>query len=272
MSKSPKDVLGGLEISPVSKENLQQYVDLFAVTFPKTSFTLEYLEWMYLQNPQGNFIGFDAISNGKVVAHYACIPIEIEGFSQKCLLSLNTATHPDFQGQGLFKELAQHTYDTHRELFSCVIGVANGNSEKTFLKKLGFVKLGNLELRFGILNRGLDGSRLYSRNEAFWRSQCPGRKLHLREFAGSRLLFTTKRIRGVFRLKSLVHLGQEQKENLEKTRHIIGFTLDWRRDSKPLLYLPKRFKPSPLNLIYKPMSEDSPEKLTSFSYPDFDAF
>jgi hypothetical protein len=170
-------VVNKLELVQVSKDKLQQYVDLFKLCFPNSSLTLEYLDWLYFQNPQGFVVGYDAINNGRVVAHYACIPIEIEGFSQKCLLSVNTATHPDFQGLGIFKLIAQQTYDTYTRSFSSVIGVANGNSEKTFIEKLGFMKFGNLDLRFGNLVRERNGSRRYSDEDCAWISQCPGRNL-----------------------------------------------------------------------------------------------
>jgi hypothetical protein len=227
---------------------------------------------LYLQNPLGKFVGFDGVIDGRVVAHYACIPSYVEGFSQKCLLSLNTATHPDYQGLGLFKLIAQQTYDTYIQEFSCVIGVANSKSEKTFVQKLGFLKLGNLDLRYGKLNRKLQGARLYSKEDIEWRARCPKRELILKEVGPMRLLFLTHRLKGAFRLKSIVHVTPSWVSNQAETAARFGFTLDWRKGHKPLLCLPSRFKPSPLSLIYKPMSENKPTVLSSFSFPDFDAF
>jgi hypothetical protein len=42
--------------------------------------------------------------------------------------------------------------------------------------------------------------------------------------------------------------------------------------ANPVFKLPKRFKPSPLVLIFKPLLEGDSNLLTSFSFPDFDAF
>jgi hypothetical protein len=51
-----------------------------------------------------------------------------------------------------------------------------------------------------------------------------------------------------------------------------GFTLDWRRGRKPLVYLPSRLKPSPLALVYRPLKDDLRDNLDAWSFPDFDAF
>jgi hypothetical protein len=49
-------------------------------------------------------------------------------------------------------------------------------------------------------------------------------------------------------------------------------TLDWRRGVKPIVKLPVFMKPSPLELIYKPLLEIDSSKFSSFSFPDFDAY
>jgi hypothetical protein len=71
-------------------------------------------------------------------------------------------------------------------------------------------------------------------------------------------------------LKAIVF---QEGVSVKYSRHKkIGVTLDWRKGSKPLLKLPKLLKPSPLVLIFKPLLESDLALLTSFSYPDFDAF
>ena len=57
-----------------------------------------------------------------------------------------------------------------------------------------------------------------------------------------------------------------------RQKYKFGLTLDWRQGRKPFLFLPKRFKPSPLALIYKSLDGTPPSVLTSWSFPDFDAF
>ncbi len=138
-----------------SDTDLVDYAGLFAACFPGANklSNRAYLRWLYVDNPAGKVVGFNARDNGRLAAHYACIPISVryEGSDVRALLSLNTATHPDFQGKGLFTRLADLTYATGAdEGNQLVYGVANANSTPGFLRKLGFGLVGQLESRIGI--------------------------------------------------------------------------------------------------------------------------
>ena len=67
-------------------------------------FTGAALAWRYGANPLGQVVGTDAFVGDDLAAHYATCPapISVGGRGVKALLSLNTATHPDHQGRGLF--------------------------------------------------------------------------------------------------------------------------------------------------------------------------
>ena len=96
----------------------------------------------------------------------------------KGVLSLNTATHPNFQGKGLFTKLATMTYDIVRSSGrSFVIGVANGNSTYGFINKLGFCLVGSLDMKIGFGKIKIDDSksvcRVWQENEIHWRLKNP---------------------------------------------------------------------------------------------------
>jgi len=255
----------------VDANHLPDYVKLMSQSFIKSDLHYEYLNWLYIENPLGQFVGYDAFFGDQLVAHYACIPIEIESFAKLCLLSVNTATHPDYQGRGIFKHLAELTFKDFESDFSSIFGVANSQSEKSFVRHLGFTKLGNLELRFGKLDRPLRGSRIYSQKVLKWRAACPGRNLNLKVLNNDKVLVVTSRIKGFLTLRAIISSASQMRHTNRLRTARIGFTLHWRRDARPLLYLPKYLKPSPLSLIYRPMSENLPGNLSSFSFPDFDA-
>lgn len=204
------------------------------------------------------------------MAHYACIPIKIEGFKKDTLLSLNTATHPDYQRRGLFRELAALTYSHYAEDFSNVIGVANAKSTGGFLKHLGFVKLGSLELRIGRLCRENRGSRIYTREELDWRKSCPKKPLSLEEISANQFVVKSRLPFRLLNLSALVYSNDNAP--YIPIRKTIGLTLDWRRGYEPRLRLPNALKPSPLNLIMKALNCEDISTLSSFSFPDFDAF
>jgi hypothetical protein len=135
------------------------------------------------------------------------------------------------------------------------------------------VKLGNLELRFGKLNREKKGSRTYSEGEIEWRSRCPKSNLVRKNVGKSLEKVTVKPFGRLIRISALIHLSdiREPPVTQQNQRFHFGITLDWQRDKKPKIFLPKRLKPSPLALVYRPLRELDYSKLTSWSFPDFDA-
>ena len=129
--------------------SLQSYASLLSTVFPSTTkYTFEFLKWQYLSNPCGKVVGFDAFYNGQLIAHYVTLPVlySINNITYKGLLSLNTATDTNFQGKGLFTQLANKTYELGAQLgYQFVIGVANQNSTHGFIKKLGFQLIAPLD-------------------------------------------------------------------------------------------------------------------------------
>jgi hypothetical protein len=262
----------GLQIKPVSKSSLMLYLDLFEAAFPTFKTSLEYLRWLYFQNPNGVAVGFDAFDADKVVAHYVCIPIEIDVYAKPALLALNTATHPKYQGRGLLKVLANKTYDVYGADFSCVVGVANAQAIKPLTKHLGFVHIGDLELRLGILDSSTIGRRSYTEEEYLWRANCPNRSLKTTVYRGRFVKFT-RRLYGIFPVSAICPL-RKGSHSLSSTRSNVGrlgLTLDWRRHRKPILFLPKKLKPSPLSFVFRALNESDSTKLKVWTFPDFDA-
>jgi hypothetical protein len=263
----------GISISPVDPSRFNLYIDLFRTVFPNFKVNIDYLRWLYLENPRGDFVGFDAMEHGKVVAHYACIPTKIEGHSQLSLLALNTATDMAYQGRGLLKVIANATYSRYQNSFSNVIGVANAQAVGALTRHLGFRHLGNLDLRFGKVSSGYLGRRIYTREDLEWRAKNPIRPLKVSYLSERFALTSVYPFTRLLGFKSLVPLFRESDSFSSKRAPFrMGITLDWRSDSKPLIYLPSRFKPSPLSLVYRPLLEDKSDNVFSWTFPDFDAF
>ena len=260
----------GLQLREVSRSSIRDYAELLSSSFVGFQPTVEYLDWLYFENPRGKVKGFDAFNGDKLVAHYACIPIKIYGYNHDSLLSLNTATHPNYQGRGLFSTLAAKTFESVSSSHANVIGVANAKSIGGFIKYLGFEVLGNLELRLGPLARNVDGSRVYSKDELIWRVSCPGRTLTVSNLGMNSSLISVRAKKLVPKLKAIVtEFPLCDNVNIKSG---LGLTLDWRRGINPVIKLPKFLKPSPLVLIFKPLLEGKSEILSSFSFPDFDAY
>lgn len=272
--------------SGAGPDQLSAYAALLSEVFeagPK--FQPPSIAWRYRDNPAGPVVGADAWAGTRLAAHYVTCPTatQVEGVAMRGLLSLNTATHPDFQGQGLFTRLAEAAYaDGAAQGFDFVVGVANANSTPGFTRKLGFQLVAPLEA--GILprtprafaERPVQYAADWTPELLAWRLANPAaryRRAVLGElsavWADTHLPFVRcaaflpgRRVEGGGApLGASLFIGLEPR--LDLVRH-------------GLVPLPQRFRPSPLNLIYRPLSARAPKTLdpaaVSLSFLDFDPY
>ena len=259
-----------MEIVEIDRQRVGHHETLLNLCFPASNLNRRYLEWLYFSNPLGGVVGFDAMDEDVLAAHYACIPTRIG--DSIGLLSLNTATHPDYRSKGLYQKLAQMTYERWSKEFNFVVGVANAQSASVFVKRLGFTEVGRLNLRFGDLRRPISGARSWSQTELDWRINSPRQQLKTRLVEKGSVELSMRPKNFPFSIKSIVPLQDSSATEMElsrKKKH--GFTVDWIRDSKSQIHLPEKLKPSPLVMIYQSLSSSDTE-VNSWSFPDFDAF
>lgn len=263
---------------------LRQVVDLFATAFYWTrKFSTEYLKWQYLDNPNGEVVSFNAfMEDGSLVAHYAAIPIVmvLNGKKEKGLLSVNTATHPEHQGNYLFTQLADRTYNYAKEKgFRFVIGVANANSTGGFLNQLGFYLISPLEFKIGMgdifrgdIHEGMN--RLYYDKEILdWRLKCPGFK-----YSAAGDTIHSNRPEPLFHtsVAKMPSFTSADELGLRKTRDFFNIYIGLGANIRNGLYLdlPKFVKRSPFNLIFKDLTDGELPIITKenifFQLLDFD--
>ena len=128
----------------LSRASIEDYEGLFKDVYgPSKKLSVEYLRWLYQANPSGGAVGIDAYLDGEL-AHYVTVPRVYKrgNRSVRCLLSVNTATHPNHQRRGLFKSITMQTYELASSLgFEAVFGVANAQSIHAFTTSLGFIMI-----------------------------------------------------------------------------------------------------------------------------------
>ena len=259
-----------MEISKISRHNLGNHEALLRSCFPKSKLDESYLDWLYFKNPLGDVVGFDAMDGNTLAAHYACVPTKIGG--KLGLLSLNTATHPNYRSKGLYQKLAKLTYEHWSTKFDFVVGVANSQSAAAFVNRLGFTDLGRLNLRYGDLRRPFSGTRTWTKADIDWRTKSPRQRLETRILANGMVELSTNPKNFLFKIKSLVAVSDyEISRDSEPPTSLRGFTVDWIKESNPRFSLPERLKPSPLVMIYQSLNGQNLE-IESWSFPDFDAF
>ena len=248
----------------LSKATTQDYFDLFCDSFghnPKL--TRSYLDWLYHENISGTVVGMDAFANGRLVAHYATIPriYEHNGIRYKSLLSVNTATHPDHQRKGLFKELATATYKTAAEEgFAFVFGIANAQSTHGFIASLGFEFLG--QVRLALLSGGWPTTAsatklVMDKQWLSWRLANPSATYFFTKTDKEKAKVYTKQNGVNFAIGEMkLDVAKNIFDRIPIRRSISGWlsmtpmSLSGRRSR---ILLPTRFQPSPWNMICLPL-------------------
>ena len=105
--------------------------------------------WLFLENPAGRGLQYVVADAGERLAgQYATVPmrLQIRGQAAAGLLSLNTATDPDFQRQGIFTALASRLYEEAAGEFAVVYGFPNPRSAPGFYRRLDWRDLGSPRL------------------------------------------------------------------------------------------------------------------------------
>jgi GNAT superfamily N-acetyltransferase len=277
---------------------LANYQALFKVCFPNVRhYTISYLKWLYASNPTGGAVGFDAVEGERWAAHYVCVPVwaRVKGEMQKGLLSLNTATHPDYQGKGLFTKLANMTYE-----YACdngyrfVYGVANANSTPGFTRRLGFQLVRPLEARLGLGGFFADARecetlhteavfvRAWDKAALRWRIGNPANPIGVQTVSASLHSFTARTTYPFIQVYSEMSISDWEPTSLPASparfgllRLFLGLFPGKQWTHRNYWAIPKRLKPSPLHLIYRDLHSTSTTLAPHacfVSFMDFDAY
>lgn len=281
-----------LRFAPVQNDpaTLARYGALFASCFPGADkFSPAYLDWLYVANPDGAAVGYDAWDGDRLAAHYVCVPARawVEGREVPVLLSLNTATHPDYQGKGLFTKLAAMTYEAGAQAgFDGCYGVANANSTPGFVRKLGFQLVRPLEARVGLGRlrhapkppaASLSFERSWSAEALAWRCANPHNRVAGRS-AGGRLQLHAAALRHIpayAELEAGDVAPQADGGAPFPVRLFIGLAPDATSRYWNYASIPMRMRPSPLNLIWRAFTPRAPAldaRRIQFTFLDFDAY
>ena len=266
---------------------LGAYSALLNATFETDKFNAAALAWRYRDNPAGQVVGADAWDGERLAAHYVACPLEarIDGQTVRGLVSLNTATHPDYQGRGLFTKLAEAAYGLGAAAgYAFVIGVANASSTPGFLRKLAFQDVGRLHA--GVLARLPNG---FAEAQVQYQGAWPGELLAWR-LANPDGRYVAARRRGLIGVWARTHLpfvrcgafiadeGQAIAAAGAPLAATLFLGLEPRMDLSRQGFLPvqERLRPSPLNLIWRKLADSAPAALrpdaVALNFLDFDPY
>lgn len=255
----------------LSEKGIQEITALLEFVFPSSAhINKQVVHWEYNENPDGKAVGFNAWAGDVLAGHYVTIPLRamVNGQEERGLLSLNTATHPDHRGKGLFTQLANKTYEYAAENgYTFVIGVANANSTHGFTKKLGFQLVGALRAMYGMgplpfhaNENAAHYGRIWSPEALKWRLSDPVYNYEVHK-GNSTTLFSTQGKFGARYVLGAFPDGTDMGIELKKIKKLplkLWIGLDEQMKWKGSLYrnIPMRFRPSPLNLIFKDLKNE----------------
>tara|TARA_A100001015_G_C15033150_1_gene734444 strand:- start:778 stop:1623 length:846 start_codon:yes stop_codon:yes gene_type:complete len=228
----------------------------------KKKFDLNYLQWLYRDNPHGKAITFNISKNRKIVGHYSVIPakILINKKIYRAALSLNTAVDDNFRGRGFFNIMAKKTYDKClKKKIRFIFGVSNSQSTKLFVKNFNFCNFGELNVMIGLgnINQNIIKKKFevnWDRKSLNWRLLNPNTNYNFNYLKKNKITISRK----LYKFFN-INMGEFdnnykfkflKKNNFKLLNLYIGLGKD---NSKNLLYfnLPNFLKPSPLNFILK---------------------
>lgn len=283
-----------IAFSPVAftPEVLSKYVALFSACFPGSDkFSLPYLRWLYCENPAGSAIGFDAWDGDHLAGHYICVPAyaSANGVRINTMLSLNTATHPAYQGKGLFTQLAEKTYAAAAAAgVTSVHGVANANSTPGFVRKLGFqlieplhacIGFGGLHSDYARRTQDISFVRDWSPETLAWRCINPANRVRHRNH-GDLVQFSARSHNRLLSAYAELPardsvMSDDAPFSILGARLFLGLIPEHARRFHFYGDIPQRLRPSPLNFIYRSFSDKVAQLEkgnVSLTFLDFDAY
>jgi GNAT superfamily N-acetyltransferase len=260
------------------RQSLEACACLLQSAFPRAPhLNAEYLRWLYLDNPAGTVIGYNAWEDNKIIGHYATIPVEIWLDGEACmgLLALNTAMHPDYRSAGVIYSLANRTCKlAERQGYACIYAVANAASTPILVKTLKFQFVSQLMAAIGPTrlrpewHKAMAGNRFrrrWTNVTARWRAANPSNPSRLLANDAGTVVFRAKtRLPRVF-----AHGIMPVEPPLPDCPGRPGLGLNLFLGLLPesschypgYLQIPKKLKPSPLNFIFRPLGGIAPREL-----------
>lgn len=169
----------------IDDESLLEISRFLKETFPKNDkFSIDFVRWQYALNPLGQMEGFNAWDEGRIVSHFAALPLNMSifGKKRKGLLCINVGTNANYRGKKLFTAVGEKTVEYAAEHgFDFLMAVPNANSTHAFLKYFGFYLIAPLSAKVGFGEKIYPGGdfdcfRIWDDSQWQWRLSNPANK------------------------------------------------------------------------------------------------
>jgi hypothetical protein len=257
------------EFTPLTHSDgeIRQVSQLLRRVFPHAPhLTPAYLRWLYIQNPEGAALGYNAWHEGRLVGHCAGQPLtaRVQGQTLRGILLVNAAVEPGHVRRNLTRRTTDPMFhEAARQGFAFSIAVGNANSTLPLLTR--FEMVGPLDARVGVgLPRRREQQatpsweRVWSGDAMRWRLANPERPYAVRAREG-RAAVTAPAGKPGF--GAVLYDGADGWGLADGGGRPAGPlrvwlgrdpAVDWGRS--PFVPIPGKLRPSPLNLVFKDLT------------------
>jgi hypothetical protein len=131
------------ELRPYQVGEEGHIFELFRVCFGR-HLSEQHWRWRYLDNPVGRGVICLAWDGDTLVAHHAvsCVGLRLHGQDWVLGLGGGAMTHPSYRGYGLYRQVAQWTWERMVDRgMPVAVAFANSFSHRLIVRDLGFVDL-----------------------------------------------------------------------------------------------------------------------------------
>lgn len=278
-----------IEFKKTDLNKLNDYIMLYKKSFKDFNKNYEYFKWLYLDNPQGNFVGIDCYNNNKLIGQVGGIPHEFIFNKKKVkfLISINVCVDPKYQGKWIFSKMLVKFENIANELnFDGIIGVANKAASPYWQRSIKMKKLASLDVfvGFGKINLNLINKSNYNfytiwnKKKLEWRLKNPLNKTFIDSRTNFQSVYSETNFTFINAYSPIIFFENDLELNSIKKKSYkpivyLGLISEFKKT--PFLFsLPKFLKPSPLNFYYKFLSSDEllDRRKIIFTFLEFDAF
>jgi GNAT superfamily N-acetyltransferase len=133
-------------VRPATVDDRERALALFRRVFGDVgaAVTPEIWDWLFVDNPAADKLYYVvADARGRLAGQYAAAPVFVQhaGERVRALISLHTATDPEFERQGIFRTLADRLYQDAAADVPVVYGFPNPVSAPVFYSRLDWTEL-----------------------------------------------------------------------------------------------------------------------------------
>ena len=129
----------GLQYKRICADDIHVLALFLNRVFNTQKFSTEYLNDIYFS--ENSAVGYNVFNGSDLIAHYCVVKRKYYHNNRMFEVgwSVNTAVDENFRGRGFFQDLALRSYALAKSVgLVAIVGVANRNSTRLFLEKLGF--------------------------------------------------------------------------------------------------------------------------------------